>query len=69
MAPCTEELLRKQTFKYTLGLIKTLFYRDLLSVWCDIAPSSNTEFLNEPLFHNDILIIDKKIHQMSLLDG
>ena len=62
-ALCTEELLRKQTFENTMRLIKTLFYKDMLSVWCDlvaIEPSSYAEFLHEPLFHNDLLTIDKK---------
>ena len=61
MGLCTEELLRKQTFK-NMCLIKTPFYKDLLSVWCDLVafePSSYAEFLNEPLFHNDLLTIDK----------
>ena len=44
-------------------LIKTPFHKDMLSVWCDlvvIEPSSYAEFLHEPLFHNDLLTIDKK---------
>ena len=63
MGLCTEELLRKQTFKNTMCLIKTPFYKDMLSVWCDlvvIEPSSYAEFLYETLFHNDLLTIDKK---------
>ena len=63
MGLCTEELLRKRTFKNTTCHIKTPFYKDLLSVWCNlvaIEPSSFAEFLDEPLFHNDLLTIDKK---------
>ena len=63
MGLCTEELLRKRTFKNTMCLIKTPFYKDMLLVWCDlvaIEPTSYAEFWYEPLFHNDLLTIDMK---------
>ena len=37
MGLCTEELLRKRTFKNITCHIKTPFYKDLLSVWCDLV--------------------------------
>ena len=51
----------KRPFKNIKDLPKTQFYRDLLSTWCNFTaakPESFSDFLSEPLFHNDFITIN-----------
>ena len=53
----------KQLFKNIKNLPKTKFYRDLLSIWCNFTTTklkSFSDFLGEPLFHSDLVTIDRK---------
>ena len=63
MGSSIKHLKWKRLFKNIKNLPKTKFYRDLLSTWCYFTttkPKSFSDFLEEPLFYNDLITIDGK---------
>ena len=58
-----EKLLKKRFYKSFKSKPQTAFYCSLISAWYNfitIEPKSFKEFLLEPLFYNDLILIGKK---------
>ena len=63
MGSSVKHIKWKQLFKNIKNLPKTNFYRDFLSTWCYFTttkPKCFSDFLDEPLFYNDLTTIDRK---------